>query len=127
VYWRSRGLGFHGGVNFGHVPRCVVADLWVTHHRGPAFPNVGFDGEFTGGRRITTVLALPPLAARDRRHRVVSVLPHHLDMAWNAVLVTNSNVEIVDDQAQRRLPHLVLAVMKFECLVMLATMLMRDM
>ena len=39
----------------------------------------------------------------------------------------NSNVEIVDDQAQRRLSHLVLAVMKFECLVMLAAMVMSDM
>jgi hypothetical protein len=51
----------------------------------------------------------------------------HLEMVLIAFLGMNSNVEIVDDQAQRRLPHLVLAVMKFECLVMLATMLMRDM
>ena len=71
MFWRSRGLGSHGGVDPGHVPRCVVADLWVTRHRGPASPNDGSDGEFTGGRGKTTVLVLPSLAARDRHRRVV--------------------------------------------------------
>lgn len=76
MFWRSRGLGSHGGVDPGHVPRCVVADLWVTRHRGPASPNDGSDGEFTGGRGKTTVLVLPSLAARDRHSRVVCGLLH---------------------------------------------------
>lgn len=54
----------------------VVADLWVTHHRGLASPNDGLDGEFTGGRGVITILALPPLAARDRHGRVACGLPH---------------------------------------------------
>ena len=53
-----------------------MADLWVTHHHGPAFPNDGLDGEFAGGRGIIIVLALPPLAARDRHHRAACGLPH---------------------------------------------------
>ena len=72
----SRGLGSHGGVDPGHVSRCVVANLWVTHHRGPASPKDGSDGEFTGGRRIITVLVLLPLAACDRHRRVVCGLTH---------------------------------------------------
>lgn len=104
-----------------------MADLWVTHHRGPASPNDRSDGEVTGGRGITTVLVLLPLAARDRHRRVGWGFLIHLEMVLIAVLGTNSNVEIVDDQAQSRLSHLVLAVMKFECLVMLGATFMSDM
>jgi hypothetical protein len=100
-----------------------VADLWVTRHLQTMGQMV--NSREAVGKQPFSFCHPWPLVIVTVGLCVGFLI--HLEMAWSAFLGTNSNVEIVDDQAQSRLSHLVLAVMKVVSLVMLRAMFMSDM